>query len=72
VSSSVFSNPVIIIVFFNCSRFSNFIEELITEIDDSLDSGRRGLDIFGGGDLSKDSEDRVDSFSFEVGFSGLV
>jgi hypothetical protein len=35
----VFFDPVIIIVFFNGSRFSNFIEEIVTKFDDSCDSG---------------------------------
>jgi len=31
-----------------------------------------GLDFLRGGDLSEDSEDRGDTFVFEVGFFGVV
>lgn len=63
---------MVIVIFFDLSWFSEFVNEIITKRDDSVDGTFVGLDWFGGSNLSKDSEDSRDTFSFVVGvFNGV-
>jgi len=63
----VLSNPVLVISSLDLSGLRNLSDQLVAQVDDSLDQAGVSLDGGGGGDLRQDVEDVVPGLSLEGG-----
>jgi len=66
----VLMDPMLVGSSLDFSGLGNLVKELVTDLDDLLDSGAGSLDGGGSGDLGKELEDRVPGLSGELNLLG--